>query len=131
MKKYILKFLSVSLSAIFPLIALAQVNTVPQPCIVLTTSMTNVTDFCGLASYVIGLLQNAVIPLLMTLAVAFFVWGVTQYVLNPASSEEREKGQQYMIWGILGLFVIVAVWGLVAILTNTFGIQVLIPQLQQ
>lgn len=88
-------------------------------------------NFCELMSLFLKLL-NSIIPLLVALAIVFFIWGVIQYVINPASSEEREKGQQYMIWGIVGIFCIVSIWGLVALLTGTFGIStIVIPQLQQ
>ena len=101
-------------------------------CITAVSSGATITNFCGLASLILGMLNKAVIPILMALAIVFFIAGVVQYVINPSSSEEREKGQQYMIWGIVGLFAIVSVWGLVGILTGTFGITVpLIPQLQQ
>ena len=100
-------------------------------CISAVNSGDHITNFCGLASLILGMLNKAVIPILMALAIVFFIAGVVQYVINPSSSEEREKGQQYMIWGIVGLFAIVSVWGLVAILTGTFGIENLIPQLQQ
>lgn len=52
-------------------------------------------------------------------------------VINPNNEEKRKQGKQYMIWGIIALFVMVSIWGLVAILTNTFGIKLLIPQLSQ
>jgi len=92
------------------------------------SQITNVTDFINIFTC---MLNTTILPLLVSLAVVFFLWGVTQYVINPTSSEEREKGQQYMVWGLIGLFVIVSIWGLVSVLTNTFGISVLIPQLQQ
>lgn len=113
-------------SAFLPIVSFAQVNSntlsCPQP-----GDINNLTD---LINFFTCILNRTVLPLLVSLAVVFFLWGVIQYVINPASTEEREKGQQYMIWGIIGIFVIVSIWGLVAILTGTFGIDVLIPQLQ-
>ena len=69
---------------------------------------------------VIGGLLNTIIPILITLAVIYFIWGVVQYVTT-GDAEKKEQGQQHMIWGLIGLFVIVSMWGLVAILSNTFG----------
>lgn len=100
-------------------------------CITAVSSGDQITSFCGLASLILGMLNSAVIPILVTIAIVFFIWGVIQYVINPNSSEEREKGQQYMIWGIVGLFVILSIWGLVAILTGTFGISASVPQLME
>lgn len=76
-------------------------------------------------------LVSSVVPLLFTLAVVGFIYGIIQYFLNPDNEEKRKKGKSYMIWGIIALFVMVSMWGLVGILTKTFGIQTLIPQLSQ
>lgn len=72
-----------------------------------------------------------VVPLLFSLATAGFIWGIIQYFLNPDNEEKRKKGKSYMIWGLIALFVMVSMWGLVGVLTKTFGIQTLIPQLSQ
>ena len=77
-------------------------------------------------------LINAVLPLLVSLSVVAFVWGIIQYFLNPDNEEKRKKGKSYMIWGIIALFVMVSMWGLVGILSNTFlGGKVILPQLGQ
>jgi len=69
----------------------------------------------------VGNILNTLIPILVVLGVVYFVWGVVQYVI--ASDEEaKKKGRDRMIFGIIGLAVIVAMWGLVAILTNTFNL---------
>ena len=69
----------------------------------------------------IGILLNFVVPILITLGAIVFVWGVIAYVI--ASDEEAKKaGRDRMIFGIIGLLVIVAVWGLVALVARTFGI---------
>jgi hypothetical protein len=72
-----------------------------------------------------------VVPLLFSLATVGFIWGIIQFFLNPDNEEARKKGKSYMIWGLLALFVMVSMWGLVGVLTKTFGIQTLIPQLSQ
>jgi hypothetical protein len=72
-----------------------------------------------------------VVPLLFSLAVTAFIWGIIQFFLNPDNEEKRKKGKSFMIWGIIALFVMVSMWGLVGVLTKTFGIQTLIPQLSQ
>jgi len=70
---------------------------------------------------IISRILNTVIPILITLGVIFFIWGVIQYVT--AKDEEKQKeARQTMIYGIIGLFVIVSIWGLVGLLTKTFGI---------
>ena len=50
------------------------------------------------------------------------------YVINTQDEAKREKGKQFMIWGIIALTVMVCVWGLVSVLGNTFGIVNVIPK---
>lgn len=62
---------------------------------------------------------NAIVPVLIVLATIFFFWGLAKFILNAGDSEGRKQGVQIMIYGVIGLFVIVSVWGLVALLQNT------------
>jgi Type IV secretion system pilin len=90
--------------------------------------------FKGLGSivdYATCTLVGSVIPLLFTLATAGFIWGIIQYFLNPENEEKRSQGKGYMLWGIIALFVMVSMWGLVGVLGNTFGVKTLLPQLSQ
>jgi len=57
-----------------------------------------------------------------------FIWGVVQYLINAQEETKREKGKQFMIWGIIALTVMTCVWGLVSIVGTTFGIQNVIPR---
>ena len=54
----------------------------------------------------IGQFLNSIVPLLIALAVVYFVWGVVTYVI--ASDEEAKKtGRDRIIFGIIGLAVII------------------------
>lgn len=80
--------------------------------------------------YVTCIISSAVIPLIFALAVAMFVWGVVQFVINSDEEAKKEKGKKFMLWGIIALTVMVSVWGLVRILGGTFGIEYAIPQVK-
>jgi hypothetical protein len=83
-----------------------------------------------LLNYATCIISNSVIPLLFVLAIASFVWGVVQYVINDTEEAKKAKGRQFMLWGIIALAVMVSVWGLVGILRNTFGIENVLPQVK-
>ena len=70
---------------------------------------------------VIGNIFATLIPVLIVLGVVYFVWGVVQYVIS-SEEEAKQKGKMRMIYGIIGLVVIVAMWGLVAIVQRTFDL---------
>lgn len=62
---------------------------------------------------------NFIIPMLITIAIILFIYGVIQYIVAKEDAS-KDKGRSYMIYSIIGLFAIVAVWGLVQVLVNTF-----------
>lgn len=69
----------------------------------------------------IGQWLSYIIPILITLAVVYFIWGVIQYLI--AGDEEKKKKATGMITaGLIGLFIIIAFWGIVRLVTNTFGV---------
>ena len=61
------------------------------------------------------------IPILITLAVLYFIWGVIQYVIAD-DEEAKSAGRDRIIYGLIGFVAIIALWGLVKLLTRTFGI---------
>jgi len=63
---------------------------------------------------------NALIPFFIALAVLFFIWGVFSYITAGDDAEKRKAGQGRMIYGIIAIFVIVSVWGLVNLLESQF-----------
>lgn len=69
----------------------------------------------------INQLLIVVVPIVIALGVVYFVYGIISYVIA-GDEEAKKKGRDRIIFGIIGLAVIVSVWGLVRILTNTFGI---------
>ena len=75
-----------------------------------------------LLCYITNIINDAIIPLIFSLAVLTFLWGVVQFVINSDDEAKKTKGKQFMIWGIIALTVMVSVWGLVSILSTTFGI---------
>jgi len=63
---------------------------------------------------------NFIITTLVALALLYFFWGIALFILNAANEEARTTGRQKMIWGIIGLFVIISIWGILAVVNNTF-----------
>ncbi len=67
--------------------------------------------------------MNKVVPLLIGLAVLVFLWGVLKYVIAGSDDAgKRTEARGFMIWGIVSIFIMVSVWGLVGILQTSFGV---------
>ncbi len=65
---------------------------------------------------------NPIPPILLALAVLYFFWGIAKYMNSGDDSEKLREGRTTMVYGILGLFVIVALWGLVLLVKSELGI---------
>ena len=90
-------------------------------CTALTTGSNGSTGTLTNVLCTIGNFLNSVVPVLIALGVVYFVWGVITYVIS-SDEEAKTTGRMRMIYGIIGLAVIVGMWGLVSILGNTFGV---------
>jgi hypothetical protein len=99
------KVLIVGASFLLPLAAFAQ----------LTNLETNIVT-------PIGRIINLLIPIVFALALLYFFWGLAQYILSSGDPAKQEEGKNKMIWGIVALFVMAAVWGLVRFLGEAIGI---------
>lgn len=80
----------------------------------------------GVASFVRKvnkLIINPLIALLFALALVFFLYGVVEFIASPADEDKRSKGKKHMLWGLIGMFIMFAVWGIIGILIRTFGIE--------
>ncbi|MCA9351377.1 hypothetical protein KC929_01185 [Patescibacteria group bacterium] len=66
-------------------------------------------------------LINAIIPVLIALALAYFIYGVFKFIMA-SDADKKKDARSIVIQGVIGLFVIVSVWGLVGVIQATFGI---------
>lgn len=58
------------------------------------------------------------------LALLFFFWGTAQFILNDAANDKtREDGKKKMLWGIIALFIMFSVYGILRMI----GVLVDIP----
>ncbi len=74
------------------------------------------SDLVGLFIRII----NLVIPIVIGIAITGFLYGVLKYILSLRNEEEKRSGREIMLWGIIALFLMFSVWGILRILTNTF-----------
>ncbi|MBA3732833.1 hypothetical protein H0W91_00465 [Patescibacteria group bacterium] len=63
---------------------------------------------------------NTLIPILEILASLVFFWGLSKFILSSSKPEEIAKGKQYMIWGVLALFIMVTYRILVGLAAGEF-----------
>lgn len=65
---------------------------------------------------------DPLIRLMFAASTVVLAWGIFQFIANTESDEKREQGKQAMLWGIIGMFIMLAAYGIIGVLLGTFGI---------
>ncbi len=77
-------------------------------------------DGIGALIGTIGGWVRMLLPILLTLGVLAFFWGLTLYLFK-IGEEGGKKGREIMIYGILAVFVMASIGGIVSLLQKTTG----------
>jgi hypothetical protein len=66
---------------------------------------------------------SAVVTLLMSLAILVFFWGVVEYIIGmrEGNQDKVTKGNKFIMWGLVGLFVMFSVYGIIKFGQGIFG----------
>lgn len=64
---------------------------------------------------------NPLVILLFSAALVAFLWGVRGYVTAADNQEVRQKGAQQIMWGVIGMALMIMAFSIVRIVGNTFG----------
>jgi uncharacterized membrane protein YidH (DUF202 family) len=74
------------------------------------------------------LIINPLILLLFALALVFFLYGVFEFISNSENEEKKTKGKSHMIWGIIGITIMMGVFTIMHIILNTLNITGINPE---
>ena len=66
-------------------------------------------------------LVNRIVPILLVIGTIVFLWGVIMFLTAGADEEKRANARSLIIYGLVGLFVMVAAWGIVGLLVGFTG----------
>lgn len=73
----------------------------------------------------LGGLINASIAIVVAIALLSFFWGLARYVFRIGGDEKAvENGKRIMKWGLIALFVMVSVWGIVVFFQRAFNLPI-------
>jgi len=90
-----------------------------------------VTSFGGdvdvLVQNINTLIINPLLALLFAVGLLVFLWGMVEFLFGVSQgSDKKEDGKQHMLWGVIGMFIMVAAMAIIRLILNTFGLD--IPQ---
>ena len=66
---------------------------------------------------------NPLIIFLFALALVYFLYGMLEFLANGDNDEKKTTGKSHMIWGVVGLTIMMGVWFILGVILNTFGLQ--------
>lgn len=69
----------------------------------------------------IGTLVNLATPIVIGLALLAFFWGLVKFIFA-ASDDDKKSGKSFMIGGIIALFVMIAIVGIIKFIASAFGV---------
>ncbi len=74
-------------------------------------------------------LINAITFLLASLALLVFFWGLVKFIVNVGNQGEKavKEGKDLMVWGLIALFLMVSVWGILRFFYADLGFEATRP----
>ena len=85
-------------------------------------------DINSLVKRVNQYILNPFIAFLFTLALAYFIYGVFQFLMNSDREDARTTGKQNMLWGVIGMAIMMSVFGIMQVIINTLGVTGINPR---
>ena len=101
MEKLIKTFLPITL-LIVPIVAFAQLG-----------------DIGNLLGEVDQIVRFSV-TLLAGIALLVFFWGLVKFIFAQGSETVKTEAKKVMVWGLIALFVMISVWGIVRFMQEAF-----------
>lgn len=76
----------------------------------------------ALANKISDAILNPIILLLFSLALIFFLWGLVVFIWKADNPDARKTGISHMLWGIIGMFVMLSAFGIIKLIQSTIGV---------
>jgi hypothetical protein len=81
-------------------------------------NLTNITQFVS----ALGGIVATLLPILIIVALLIFFWGLIKYIWSANDPAKASEGKSIMIYGVIALFIMVSIWGVVGFLGTALGI---------
>ncbi len=70
---------------------------------------------------VVTVIVDPIVFFMFGLAVAVFFYGLVEFIWTAGNGGDVADGKRHMVWGVVGLFIMVSVNGILHIICNTIG----------
>jgi len=65
---------------------------------------------------------NPIIYLMIGVSVVVFLWGIVEFIAKFDNEDVKERGKRNMLWGLIGMFIMFGVFGIINLILGTFAI---------
>ncbi|HEY5382993.1 MAG TPA: hypothetical protein VIJ88_00315 [Candidatus Paceibacterota bacterium] len=76
-------------------------------------------SFCTIVLSIVSLI-NLTVGVLLALAVVVFFWGLVRFISESGDAHGHTEGKERIIWSLIAIFVLVSVWGILALMSVAF-----------
>lgn len=59
-----------------------------------------------------------------TLGLLLFIWGIIEFLWGVKDGQVEQKGKNHIVYGLIGMLIMVSVYGIIALIVNSFGLNV-------
>ena len=101
MKKLKVKILIISTTILMPAFSLAEK-----------------LDFKSVSKNIYDSIITSIVDLLLVAAFVFFAWSIFRFIAS--EGDRKDQAKDTLFWGVIALFLMASVWGLVKIASETF-----------
>ncbi|MBX4199870.1 hypothetical protein KW790_00155 [Candidatus Parcubacteria bacterium] len=77
--------------------------------------------FRTIITHVVELI-NLLLPVLVGAALLVFFWGLVKFIGKSGDAASHADGRSLMIWGVLGLFIMISFMGLISLFGSDLGL---------
>lgn len=72
---------------------------------------------------IIDTIINPIMLLLFSAGAFLFIWGLVEFLWKVDTEKGQETGRQHMLWGLVGMFIMATVFGIISLITSTLGVE--------
>lgn len=65
---------------------------------------------------------NPILAFIFTAALVYFLWGLVLFLYNMGEQAKIEDGKRHMMYGLIGMTIMVSVYAIIGIGLRTFGV---------
>jgi len=118
--KYLFLVIFLGLIIVTPIIGLADDSNTQNLFSRTTSGCSQITNFSSFVNCAIKSIITPLIYILFGVALVYFFAGVIKYIAKGGDEDDRRVGRNMMIYGLIALFVMFSVFGLIKLLADTF-----------